>query len=262
MTEFDRLRSMLPVGEFGRPLHCFETLGSTNDFAKEQAANDAPHGTLVVADEQTAGRGRGERRWLTSKGDGLAWSLILRPGRSGGKTIGGVGCLTALAVCEALQENGIRGEIKWPNDVLIAGRKVAGVLVEASWEGMELVWMVVGAGVNVKPDSIPPEGAIEYPATSVETELGHAVDRWAFLRTILRIFAERWPHLGSNGITHAIEERLAFRGDEVELEGGGKTLRGRLQGIQPDGRLRLLTSRGALDVAAGEIRLRPITAEP
>ncbi len=253
---------MMPVGGLGQPLHCFETLGSTNDFAKEQAANDAPHGTLVVADDQTAGRGRGERKWLASKGSGLALSLILRPGSTKVENTGGVGCLTALAVCEALQEYNIRGEIKWPNDVLIAGRKVGGVLVEAAWEAMELRWMVVGVGVNVKPDSIPPEGEIEYPATSVEVELGHTMDRWAFLRTILRHFSEGWFHLGSEAITRSIEQRLAFHGSEVELIGAGTTLRGKLQGIRPDGRLRLLTSKGELEIAAGEIRLRPITAEP
>jgi BirA family biotin operon repressor/biotin-[acetyl-CoA-carboxylase] ligase len=262
MMEFNHLRSMLPVGGLGQPLHCFETIGSTNDFAKELAVKGAPHGTLVVADEQTAGRGRGERRWLTSKGGGLALSLILRPDGSEGETIGGVGCLASLAVCEALQEIGIRGEIKWPNDVLIAGRKVAGVLVEVAWEGKELSWIVVGLGVNVRPDSIPPVGEIEYPATSVEAELEHELDRWAFLRTILMNFADVWHHLGSEAITHSIEERLAFRGDDVELVGVGKTVRGRLQGICPDGRLRLLTSKAELEFAAGEIRLRPINANP
>jgi BirA family biotin operon repressor/biotin-[acetyl-CoA-carboxylase] ligase len=262
MMDFVRLRSLLPVCGLGRPLHCFETLGSTNDFAKDLAASNAPHGTLVVADEQTAGRGRGERRWLTTKGSGLALSLILRPDGSDRGIIGGAGCLTALAICDALQEMGIHGEIKWPNDVLIAGRKVAGILVETAWEGMELVWMVVGMGVNVKPDAIPLETEIEVPATSVELELGRKVDRLVFLRAILKGFAERWPHLGSETVTRSIENRLAFRGDEVELIGVDKTLRGRLQGIRPDGRLRLLTSKGEMDVAAGEIRLRPITANP
>ena len=215
-----------------------------------------------MADEQTAGRGRGKRKWLTSKGSGLALSLILRPDRIKVETIGGVGCLAALAVCQTLQEYGIRGEIKWPNNVLIAGRKAAGVLVEGAWEAMELKWMVVGVGINVKPDSIPPEGEIEYPATSVEAELGQALDRWSFLRTILKNFSEGWFHLGSQAITRSIEQRLAFRDGEVELVGAGTPLRGKLQGIRPDGRLRLLTSKGELEITAGEIRLRPISVEP
>ena len=253
---------MLPVEWLGRPLHYFESLGSTNDLAKELAASGASHGTLVVADEQTAGRGRGDRRWLTSKGGGLALSLILRPGEIEIPADGGVGCMTALAICDALQEEGLQAQIKWPNDVLIAERKVAGVLVETAWQGMELSWMVVGVGVNVRTTSIPPEGQVEYPATSVDAELGHRVDRVLFLLRLLRCFAERFDHLGSEAIARSIHERLAFRGQEIELVGEGKILRGRLQGVRQNGQLRLLTTKGEMDIAAGEIQLRPTTTSP
>ncbi|MGD8813883.1 MAG: biotin--[acetyl-CoA-carboxylase] ligase [Anaerolineales bacterium] len=253
---------MLPVEGLGQPLHYFETLGSTNDLAKELAASGASHGTLVVADEQTAGRGRGDRKWLTSKGGGLALSLVLRPEEAEIATASGVGCMTALAICDALQEEGIKAQIKWPNDVLIAERKVAGVLVEAAWHGMELAWTVVGVGINVRSESTPPIEQIEYPATSVDAEVGHKVDRVLFLRTLLKYFAERWIHLGSDVIARTIDERLAFRGQEIELVGAGKALRGRLQGVRPNGQLRLLTAKGEMDIAAGETRLRPITTSP
>ena len=253
-----RMQSMLPVQGLGQPHHFFETIGSTNDFAKELAMGDAPHGTLVVADEQTAGRGRGDRRWQTPKGSGLALSLILRPERSMQQHIGIVGCMAALAVLEGMQQEGIKAEIKWPNDVLIEGHKAAGVLVEAAWQGADLTSVVVGVGVNVGFASVPPEDQLDYAAICMETVLGKDVDRMALLLGVLESIARWWPRLGSQELVEGINTRLAFRGHEVELVGGEDTLRGILKRVKPDGRLRLITESGEMNVGAGGLRLHPL----
>lgn len=261
MIDEERMQSMLPVRGLGQPFHFFETIGSTNDFAKELAKGDAPHGTLVVADEQTAGRGRGERRWLTPKGSALALSLILRPERSMHQRIGVVGCMAALAVQEGMLKEGIEAEIKWPNDVLIGGRKAAGVLVEAAWQGADLASLVVGIGVNVGPASVPSEEQLDYPAICMETVLGKDVDRVVLLLGVLESMAQWWPRLGSKKLVEHINSRLAFRGHEVELVGGEEILRGILKRVKPDGRLRLKTESGEINVGAGGMRLHPLGTE-
>ncbi len=261
MIDEARLQSMLPVRGLGQPFHFFETIGSTNDFAKELAKGDAPHGTLVVADEQTAGRGRGDRRWLTPKGTGLALSLILRPERSMQNRVGVVGCMAALAIQEGVLKEGIKAEIKWPNDVLIGGRKTAGVLVEAAWEGTDLTSLVVGIGVNVRIASVPPEEQLDYPATCVETGLGKSVDRMVLLLGILEGIARWWPRLGSEELIGRINDGLAFRGREIELVGGEEIIRGTLVRVKPDGRLRLMTDSGEINVGIGGMRLHPLDLE-
>ncbi len=261
MIDVDRLQSMLPVRGLGQPFHFFESIGSTNDFAKELAKGDAPHGTLVVADEQTAGRGRGKRHWLMPRGSGLAFSLILRPERSTRERVGVVGCMAALAVQEGMQQEGVEAEIKWPNDVLIGGRKAAGVLVEAAWQGTDLASLVVGIGINVRPASVPPEEQLDYPATCIETALGKSVDRMVLLLGVLEGMARWWPRLGSEELIHRINEGLAFRGQTVELAGGEKILRGTLKRVKPDGRLQLTTESGEISVGAGGLHLRPLDLE-
>jgi BirA family biotin operon repressor/biotin-[acetyl-CoA-carboxylase] ligase len=258
MIDLARMQSMLPVRGLGQPFHFFETIGSTNDYAKELAQRDAPHGTLVVADEQTAGKGRGDKRWLTPKGSGLAFSLILRPQRSMHQRIGSVGCMTTLAVQEALLQEGVEAEIKWPNDALIEGRKVAGILVEAAWQGADLASLVLGVGINVKPASVPPDEQLDYPATCVETVLGKSVDRMVLMLGVLESIARWWPRLGSKRMAKVINIKLAFRGRQIELVGGERVIRGIIKGMKPDGRLQLKTESGMISVGAGGMHLRPL----
>lgn len=259
MIDAERLQSMLPVKGLGQTFHYFESIGSTNDFAKELAQGDAPHGTLVVADEQTAGRGRGEKRWHTNKGVGLAFSLILRPLDSMMETIGIVGCMAALAVREGMAKEELQAEIKWPNDILIDGKKAAGVLVEAAWSGANLASLVVGIGVNVKSDSVPPAVQLDYPATCMETWLDRDIDRMMLLLGILESTARWWPRVGSGELTESINQSLAFRGQEVELVGEREVLRGLLLHVKPDGRLRLATQAGKVSVGAGGLHLHPLS---
>ena len=141
------------------PLHYYHQIGSTNDEAARWAADGAPDLSLFVADEQTDGRGRLGRRWFTPAGSALALSLILRDQGQGSalpRHITRLTALGALAVCDALSDlYALQAEIKWPNDVLLSRRKIAGVLAEAHWQGEQLVAVILGIGVNVRQAALP-----------------------------------------------------------------------------------------------------------
>src|SRR3972149_2437761 len=176
------LQAGVPGGRMGVELHYYATLGSTNDRAAELARAGAPEGTLVVADEQTAGRGRSGRRWHSPAGSGLALSLVLRPTTLGSREIAAIGLIGAMGSIEALAEYGMQPELKWPNDVLLNGAKVGGILAEASWTGSELDHVILGIGLNVGKAPLP---EVEFPATSIEQAVGKPVAREALLLRVL-----------------------------------------------------------------------------
>jgi len=230
---------------------------STNDLALAWAQAGAPDGALVVADEQTAGRGRGERRWMTQPGGALAFSLILRPTPREAACVPRFTALAALGLVAALAKLGLPAQVKWPNDVLLAGKKVAGVLVEADWQGGELNALVVGMGVNVAHASIPPDDKLRYPATSVEGALGEPLDRWALLREVLHAMLSYRRILTEPAFIDLWNEHLALRGDWVSFRlADGDTQRMKVLEVLPDGRLKLETAEGdVLNALAGEIQM-------
>src|SRR5512133_1010723 len=179
-NEIKKSLSKLSLGE----IKYFESIGSTNDEALAWAAADAPDLSIIIADEQTAGRGRLDRKWFTPKETALAFSLILRPTREEKPFLSRVVGLAALAVAEVLQQMGLAAEIKWPNDVLIAGSKVCGILIESVWSGEEVDCVVIGIGVNVLKGSVPPAESLLLPATSLEEELGYPPERFEVLHEI------------------------------------------------------------------------------
>jgi BirA family biotin operon repressor/biotin-[acetyl-CoA-carboxylase] ligase len=155
-------------------LRFYPQAGSSNDLALVWASEGARDLSLVFADEQTGGRGRLGRRWFTPAGSALAFSLIFRPSEHEREHVGLFAGLGALALVDALKARGLLAEIKWPNDVLIGGKKTAGILVETVWTGAEVDSVVLGMGVNVFAASVPPAEALNFPATCVATELGGA----------------------------------------------------------------------------------------
>ncbi|NOT62910.1 MAG: biotin--[acetyl-CoA-carboxylase] ligase, partial [Acidobacteria bacterium] len=160
--------------------HC-ATLGSTNDYLKELV--DAPEFTCVVADEQTAGRGRRDRAWVSLPGEGLYLSVLLRPAANS-QNVALISLLTAIAVAETLAEYRVAGlDIKWPNDVLLNERKVCGILVEGASSGAQSLRLIVGIGVNLNHQSFPPE--IAETATSLFLQLGQTVNVAAFRDRLL-----------------------------------------------------------------------------
>lgn len=244
----------LPLGG----LRFFERIGSTNDEAATWASAGARDFSVVIADEQTIGRGRSGSRWFTPAGTALALSLILRRPHTEAAHAGRFSGLGALAVVDVCELCGVESAIKWPNDVLIGGRKVAGILVESVWLGNELDASIVGIGVNVQAGAVPPPESLAYPATSLETEAGRPINRIALLRKLLESL-QRWRELmDQDQFIRAWEERLAFRGREVALgDGHGTVLAGKLLGLHADGSARLDSNHRIVTVHAGEMSLRP-----
>jgi len=253
------------------PVRFHEHVGSTNDEAARWAVAGAPDLALVIADEQTAGRGRAGRRWFTPPGAALALSLVLRPTPAESAHAALFTALGALAVCQSLEHGfHLPAEIKWPNDVLVERRKLAGVLAEASWEAGRCQSVVLGIGINVSTASVPPTEACDYPATCVEDCLARRgdpqrVDRPVLLRAILEGILEWRPHLGSESLIQAWQGRLAFRQEWVQVVAEGQdgtalapSREGQVLGLGRDGELLLRDSRGeVIHLQAGEMRLRP-----
>src|SRR5512133_1707852 len=245
----------LPLGD----VRYFDTIGSTNNEALAWATSGARDLSLVIADEQTAGRGRLDRKWFTPKGTALAFSLILRPTPREKQHLTRIVGLAALAAADALRTHELAAQIKWPNDILLNGRKVAGILIESVWSGEEVDYLVIGIGVNVLNGAVPPAELLQFPATSLAESLGSAVEREAVLRDILAGIIALRPHLGTDSFLAAWEKALAFRGEQVQVvEGSGASVTGDLQGLESDGSLRLSNDAGkSVIVRFGDVRLRP-----
>jgi len=241
-------------------LRYFDSIGSTNDEALAWATDGARDFSLMAADEQTTGRGRAGRKWVTPQGTALAFSLILRPAAAEADCPSLFTGLGALSLLSVLKKRGLKPQIKWPNDVLLNGKKVAGILAESVWTGNALDTVVLGMGVNVLAGSNPPDEELLFPATSVETELERPIEREELLRDILSALMAWRPKMSSGELVKAWEENLAFRGEQVEVwQGNEEPLTGRVIGLESDGSLRLLTGKRdkIVTVQFGEIHLRP-----
>ncbi len=259
MLSEETLRKTLPVSGLGQPFHYLESAGSTNDVAASLAREGAPHGALVIADAQTAGRGRGGKPWITPERSALAFSLVLRSGPMTSEELGGLVVLGALGVVEALKGFSIEPEIKWPNDVIAAGKKIAGVLVEASWLGDELEYAILGIGVNIHPESVPDRGDLNFPATCVDEEAGARCDRTEALIAILESIGGWLPLIGSDEMVREWEKHLAYRDGIVTLEGPGLSVTGEIAGLTPEGQLRIKLEDGnVISVRGGELHLKAI----
>jgi BirA family biotin operon repressor/biotin-[acetyl-CoA-carboxylase] ligase len=250
----DRLASL------ARPLYWFETTGSTNDVAAQLAQDGAGEGTTVVAEAQTSGRGRHGRSWFSPPGAGLYVSVVLRPAHSRVRAAGPSTLLTlasGVAVAEAVRVvTGLPAEIKWPNDVVLGRRKLAGILAESTAQSGELQFVVLGIGVNLRTAAYPPELASR--ATSIEAETGRAADRGIVLAEILGALSERYSDLRAGRFDAILSawRRLApsLPAAPVEWDSPKGTLRGRAEGIGDDGAL-LVSVDGHIErVVAGEVR--------
>jgi BirA family biotin operon repressor/biotin-[acetyl-CoA-carboxylase] ligase len=242
-------------------LRYFDTIGSTNDEALAWAAQGAPDLSIVVADEQTSGRGREGRRWFTPSGTALAFSLILRPTAAELPHLSRIVGLAAVALAESMRRRSLIPQIKWPNDLLLSGQKVAGILVESVWSGEAVDCSVIGIGINVARTAVPPPELLKFPATSLEHALGSLPKREAVLHDILTAVLAWRPLLGSEKLLKTWEENLAFRGERVQITGQGVEIAaGKVLGLESDGSLRLRGENGnPMTVRFGDVRLRPAT---
>ena len=255
MNESDVTAALLDLPLGG--LRFLTSTGSTNDDALAWAAAGAQDFSIVVADEQTAGRGRSGRKWFTPPGSALAISVVLRPTSVERTQPGRITGLGALAMLQSCTQLGLHAQIKWPNDVLVGGKKVAGILVEAEWAGNRLAASVLGIGVNVGQAAIPPATETAFPATSLATESGRQFQQVAVLKDIVTALLAWRSRLGSPDFIRIWEDNLAFRQQVVSIGREGEPqLTGKLDGLEPDGSLRLVANDMPTIVHFGEIHLR------
>jgi BirA family transcriptional regulator, biotin operon repressor / biotin---[acetyl-CoA-carboxylase] ligase len=232
----------------GRPRVHYRLTDSTNERAKDLALGGAPHGTIVTADEQTAGRGRQGRTWVAPPGSALLLSVLLR---DLGKAQAHLPLAAALAVCEACERAApVSCRIKWPNDVWIDGRKVAGILIEGRpQEG----WAVLGVGVNVstREGDFPPELRDIATSIAASTPDAGAPGLNDFLVLLTAQLNSRLADK-PKAIVAGWRERDALEGQHVQWQSG----EGVAEGINDDGALVVQTDSGRVFLDAGEVHLR------
>ena len=219
----------------GHPRVHYRSTDSTNERARELASSGAPHGTIVTADEQTAGRGRQGRAWIAGPGSAVLMSVVLR------RINGALPLAAAVAVCEALP---LRALVKWPNDIWIGRRKVAGILVEGRpLEG----WGVLGIGVNVSTLDFPAE--LEDVATSLRREGLNSSNEEVLMSLLVSL--DRWLESPTPEVLAAWRTRDALRGEAVHWPGGS----GQAVGVDDSGALLVDTASGRIALDAGEVHL-------
>jgi BirA family transcriptional regulator, biotin operon repressor / biotin---[acetyl-CoA-carboxylase] ligase len=235
----------------GRNILYYRTLPSTMDFAKSLAKEGMGEGVVVLCDEQTEGRGRQGRKWFASPSSSILMSIIFRPTL---KRLPQVNMLASLAIVLTLEKvSGIRSTIKWPNDVLIAGKKVAGILMENVFEGEALQAAIVGVGLNISLDvSAYPE--IAPIATSLSTELGREFSRDEVLRPLLEETDLLYQAVKRDeDVYHRWLPYVETLGKTVRIKSGQSVEEGLAQSINPDGSITLRRSDGSLvTIATGE----------
>ena len=258
----NRLRSEY----MGRSLYYYDETDSTNARIGELAGAGAPDGTLAVADKQTAGRGRRGRGWDSPPGMNIYMSLLLRPDMNPADAPV-ITILMALAVCESVTEvtggeNAGGAHIKWPNDIVIRGRKVCGILTEMNMEAGRISGVIVGVGINVNQGerTLFPE-EIRDTATSLKLECGHAIDRSILIAMIMERFEDLYRKFKDSGdlayLTDRYEELLVSRDREVRVLDPQGEYTGISRGIDDRGELLVETPDGEVHrVYAGEVSVR------
>jgi BirA family biotin operon repressor/biotin-[acetyl-CoA-carboxylase] ligase len=248
-----RFNALLETETFGRTLMFEPTVGSTMDLARDAARHGSPHGTLALADEQTAGRGRLGRSWVTPPALNLTSTLLLRPPAALLRTIA---MMAPLAVVDTLEPDGVRCDLKWPNDVQVAGKKISGVLIETELDGATPC-ALVGVGINVNFDPRTHDDVRDV-ATSLLVETQREHDREALLARYLgafeRVYAEG---LEGGAVRKRWRSRLATIGQQVTATWPGGSASGIAEDVTDDGALLLRLDDGAAcTVEAGDVTLR------
>ncbi len=251
------INEYLKTKTIGSGIVHFGKTTSTNDIAKELAQSGALEGTVVIAEEQTGGRGRMGRAWYSKQGDGIWASIILRPEQSPSEAPK-ITLLTAVALVKSLAKSGVNPGIKWPNDIMINGKKIAGVLTEMNAEMDRINYIVVGFGLNVNAqvDNWPVE--LRETATSLHTEKGFVDNRAKLLAEVLFQFEEQYLNF-KNGrfdlIAHEWRCHSATMGKLVRVVIHSQVFEGTAIDIDEDGSLLVECEGGVRKVISGEVFL-------
>jgi len=241
---------------YSAKLHFTLVTGSTNDDAVAAARDGAPHGSIYLADEQRAGRGRGDHTWHSSAGEGLYVSVVLRPGMVS-EHLPVVPLAAGLAAANAISMvSQLKVDLRWPNDLLIGDRKTGGILVESKTDGKDVLFVVVGIGINVHHRSFEP--GLSTPATSLDLESGRRISRQALLIALLESLQRETWGLHDSAVVAAIPARVALvstwlRNRRVEVHGPQACV-GITRGLDSNGFLLVHTANGVVTVQTGGIR--------
>lgn len=238
----------------GQSILYYPSISSTMDIARKMVRDRVNDGMVIVAGEQTSGRGRFERRWLSPSGTSLSLSIILHPALA---LLPQLNMAASLAVVQSIERlASLNPVIKWPNDVLIDGKKVSGILIESIFDGNELEATIVGIGINVKmaPYEFPEISAI---ATSLSVESGSEISRRSVLYSLLEEFDQLYQELKRGGaIYDRWLARLETLGKLVQVRWGDTVEEGYVESINTDGSLVLKRHDGSLiTMVAGEVTL-------
>ena len=242
------------LGLFVRGVAWYAEVPSTNDVAGRMAEHGAPEGCVVAANAQSTGRGRHGRDWSSPAGAGLYVSVVLRPAAH---VVPLLTIAAGVAIAEGVRAaTGLVSRVKWPNDVYVGDRKLAGILAEAGASPDGAPHVILGFGINVLRAAYPPDVAAR--ATSLDTELGRAPDRGLVLSECLAALAARYADLQQGRRASVIEAWRAcaapIRGRAVEWEGPGSTRRGVAEDLDADGALLVRTPQGTVRIISGEVR--------
>lgn len=259
----DLMSRSTPAQVIGRDIRVFLETTSTNDVVEKLARDGVAEGVVVFAESQTKGRGRLGRKWISPPKKGLWFSVLLRPHlRPMEATQITIAAATALS--RAIQERAnIRPEIKWPNDILIRGRKVAGILTELSAELDMIKHVILGIGVDVNLSASEFPTDLRRIATSLKIESGHAVARADLAAAILRELDRDYQRLSAGRFEEVADEweaQCATLGQNVAIRVGDRLVQGRAESLDSDGALLLRTQHGHLErIIGGDVALEPVS---
>ncbi len=239
----------------------FQETDSTNIQAKRLAEAGAPEGTLVITESQTAGKGRRGRSWVSPPGTGIWMSLVLKP-RIDPSSASQLTLVAALAVAAGIEDAcGLKGQIKWPNDIVMSGKKLCGILTEMSTEQLAIKHVIVGIGINVNMTDFPKE--ISQTASSLYLESGKLWDREPIISCIMRRMEEYYERFletaDLSGLKEEYEDRLGNRNRQVTVLEPKGAYSGLCRGITEDGELLVEREDGTMtQVMSGEVSVRGI----
>ncbi len=257
----ESIKRLLKTETLGKVLYLFEEIGSTNEVAFELARNGAPEGTVVIADSQTQGRGRLQRRWISPPGVNLYISVIFRPSIAA-KNVPFLTLVASIALAETIKNEGANTLIKWPNDILINWKKVAGVLTAMQPRGDEVDFVVVGVGVNLNMtrETMKKEmGEVAEIATSLREELGHEIERARFTADLINeieIWYQRFLKNGKSPIIKEWMRRWGAINRRVQVKFNETVVEGTASGIDENGYLLIKKDDGTTErIISGDVIL-------
>lgn len=260
ILNYEEISEYLDTKYIGREIYYFDSINSTNIKAKELAYSSESEGTVVIAEEQTNGRGRLGRKWSSPNKKGIWMSIVLKP-QIEPQEAAKITQVAAAAVWKAINQIGVKTQIKWPNDIVINGKKVCGILTEMSGELNRLNYLVVGIGINANTTISDFPEEINDIATSLRIEIGKEIKRKELIALILNYFEELYNDLKNNGNIYGsikvCKENSALIGKDVRLTLRGEEKEVRAIDINEEGELIVQDSEGNISkVISGEVSVR------